>query len=169
MRLSFTPLVLTLVWAAFAASALHSATPAKKVVEKADDLPRHTYTLPKPPSEVLRDDAAFTTLAAAVKNDILSDLATHDVQDRTALQRYKSTLLNLAALERDFASVRTLIAELRALEEKSGQKLTTGLVAEAWTATSVKGPAPESRLVVGWRTDPAPDPALAAFIAVAAP
>jgi DNA-binding transcriptional LysR family regulator len=31
------------------------------------------------------------------------------------------------------------------------------------------GPAPESRLVVGWRTNPAPDPALAAFIAVAAP
>ncbi|MCX6934569.1 MAG: hypothetical protein NTZ29_18090 [Verrucomicrobia bacterium] len=118
MRLSSTPLVLTLVWAALAASALHSATPAKKVVEKADDLPRHTYTLPKPPSEVLRDDAAFTTLAAAVKKDILSDLATHDVQDRTALQRYKSTLLNLAVLERDFASIRTLIAELRALEER---------------------------------------------------
>ena len=142
MRLSSTPLVLTLVWAALAASALHSATPAKKVVEKADDLPRHTYTLPKPPSEVLRDDAAFTTLAAAVKKDILSDLATHDVQDRTALQRYKSTLLNLAVLERDFATVRTLIAELRALEEKPGQKLTTGLVAEAWTATSVKRPDP---------------------------
>jgi DNA-binding transcriptional LysR family regulator len=29
------------------------------------------------------------------------------------------------------------------------------------------GPAPESRLVFGWRTHPAPDPALAAFIAVA--
>ena len=29
------------------------------------------------------------------------------------------------------------------------------------------GPAPESRLVVGWRSDPAPEPALAAFIAVA--
>ena len=30
------------------------------------------------------------------------------------------------------------------------------------------GPAPESRLVVGWRTEPSPDPALAAFVAVAA-
>ena len=29
------------------------------------------------------------------------------------------------------------------------------------------GPAPESRLVVGWRSDPTPEPALAAFIAVA--
>ncbi len=29
------------------------------------------------------------------------------------------------------------------------------------------GPAPESRLVVGWRSDPAPEPALATFIALA--
>lgn len=116
--------------------------PGQESCRKSRRPPRHTYTLPKPPSEVLRDDAAFTTLAAAVKKDILSDLATHDVQDRTALQRYKSTLLNLAVLERDFATVRTLIAELRALEEKPGQKLTTGLVAEAWTATSVKRPDP---------------------------
>ncbi len=31
----------------------------------------------------------------------------------------------------------------------------------------LSGPAPESRLVVGWRSEPAPEPALAAFIAVA--
>jgi DNA-binding transcriptional LysR family regulator len=30
------------------------------------------------------------------------------------------------------------------------------------------GPAPESRLVVGWRTNPAPEPALAALLEVAA-
>jgi len=29
------------------------------------------------------------------------------------------------------------------------------------------GPAPESRLVLGWRQPPAPEPALAAFLAVA--
>jgi LysR family transcriptional regulator, benzoate and cis,cis-muconate-responsive activator of ben and cat genes len=32
----------------------------------------------------------------------------------------------------------------------------------------LQGPAPESRLVLGWRQSPAPDPALAAFLAVAA-
>jgi len=33
---------------------------------------------------------------------------------------------------------------------------------------ALNGPAPESRLVLGWRQPPAPDPALAAFLAVAA-
>ena len=31
----------------------------------------------------------------------------------------------------------------------------------------LRGPAPESRLVLGWRGSPPPDPALAAFLAVA--
>lgn len=142
MRHKSLLLAFTFTSISLAFTSLHAATPAKKVVEKADDLPRHTYTLPKPPSEILRDDAAFATFAAAVKRDILSDLATHDIKDRTALQRYKSTLLNLAILDRDFAGARLLIAELRALEEKAGQKFTVGLVAEAWTSASVKRPDP---------------------------
>jgi DNA-binding transcriptional LysR family regulator len=35
------------------------------------------------------------------------------------------------------------------------------------TFRPLTGPAPESRLVIGWRQPPAPDPALAAFLAVA--
>jgi DNA-binding transcriptional LysR family regulator len=34
---------------------------------------------------------------------------------------------------------------------------------------TLTGPAPESRLVLGWKAAPSPDPALAAFLAVAAP
>ena len=36
------------------------------------------------------------------------------------------------------------------------------------TFRPLEGPAPESRLVIGWRVTPPPDPALAAFLAVAA-
>jgi len=35
------------------------------------------------------------------------------------------------------------------------------------TFLPLEGPAPESRLVIGWRGTPPPDPALAAFLAVA--
>jgi hypothetical protein len=35
------------------------------------------------------------------------------------------------------------------------------------TFRSLRAPAPESRLVLGWRQTTAPDPALAAFVAVA--
>jgi hypothetical protein len=34
---------------------------------------------------------------------------------------------------------------------------------------TLSGPAPESRLVLGWKAAPSPDPALAAFLTVAAP
>ncbi len=127
------PTLLRLLLAAFLATALHAATPpaAKKIVEKADDLPRHTYPLALPPSALLKDDTAFAALAVAVKKNLLADLAGYDIRDRTTLQRYKSTLLALALLERDFAAARSLIVELRTLEEKPAAKLTTGLVAEA--------------------------------------
>lgn len=140
MRLSKLPLVLASLTLAFTATPLLTATdtPVKKVVEKADDLPRHTYALPKPPSAVVQDDVAITALAAAVKKNILADLAAYDIKDRTALQRYKGTLLTLALLERDLPAARALITELRALEEKPALKLTTGLVAEAWTSASLK-------------------------------
>jgi hypothetical protein len=35
------------------------------------------------------------------------------------------------------------------------------------TFRPLEGPAPESRLVIGWRGTPPPNPALAAFLAVA--
>lgn len=140
MRLFKLPLALASLTLAFAATPFLNAadTPAKKTVEKADDLPRHTYALPKAPSAVVQDEAAITALAAAVKKNILADLAAYDIKDRTALQRYKGTLLTLALLERDIPTARALITELRALEEKPALKFTTGLVAEAWTSASLK-------------------------------
>ena len=138
MRLPARLFALAFASVGLAASALHAAAPAKQVVEKADDLPRHTYALPKAPSVVLQDEAAFTAFAAALKKNLLADLAAYDIRDRTTLQRYKGALLNLALLERDFATAHGLITELRALEEKPALKLTTGLVAEAWTSAAAK-------------------------------
>jgi subtilisin family serine protease len=103
----------------------------RKPVLTADDLPRHTYAVPKPPSQMLQDPAAMAPLVSKVKADLLSDLAAYDITDRSTLQRYKSSLLSIAMLEGDYASARRLIAELRALEEKPDLKLTTGLISGA--------------------------------------
>ncbi|MBC7369441.1 MAG: hypothetical protein H7343_21955 [Undibacterium sp.] len=51
-------------------------------------------------------------------------------------------MLTLALLEHDLPAARSLITELRALEEKPALKLTTGLVAEAWTTASLERIAP---------------------------
>jgi subtilisin family serine protease len=115
---------------------------AKRPVTKLDDLPRHTYAVALAPSAIVENDAAFQTLAAAVKRDIAADLAGYDIQDRTTLQRFKVVQLQLAVIAGDFASARRLIAELRDLEEKPNLKLTTGLVTEIWMDTHDAGVPP---------------------------
>ena len=124
-----------------AVCAAAAAATVRKSVKTTDDLPRHTYAMPKPPSEVLIDATAFARLVDAVRQDIAADLAAYDIQDRTTLQRYKGTLLSLAILDRDYPTARKLITELRALEEKPSLKLTTGLVTEAFIdATPTNSP-----------------------------
>jgi len=116
--------------------------PAKKAVQSADDLPRHTYAVTEAPSAILGDDAAFAALASAVRKDIESDLRDYDIKDRTTLEGYKGTQLALAMLDRDYAATDRLVGELRAIEEKPSLKLTTGLVSEAWAEASREKAAP---------------------------
>jgi len=121
------------------------AAPAstRKVVQKADDLPRHTYRVSEAPSAILGDQAAFDALAAEVRRDIESDLRNYDIQDRTTLEGYKATQLSLALLANDYGASERLIGELRAMEEKPSLRLTTGLVAEAWVRAHLAHAGPE--------------------------
>jgi subtilisin family serine protease len=135
-RKSLSALTLATILAAAGCAIAPPAQPVvpqvvKKTVLKADDLPRHTYQVSKPPSQILQDPLAFAALASAVKADLESDLAHYDIKDRTTLQQYRSTQLNLALLDHDYAKARDLIADLRAMEEKPSLKLTTGLVTGA--------------------------------------
>lgn len=108
------------------------ADPGKPVVTKLDDLPRHSYPVSMPPSQLVFDPAAFAALASAYQQDIESDLNRFDIQDRTTLQRFKGSLFQLAVLKGEYDRARALLAEMRALEEKPDLKLTTGLTTEAW-------------------------------------
>jgi len=120
---------------------VRAQAPAKRAVESAEDLPRHTYPMPEAPSKLINDPAAFAPFAAAVKKDLLEDLAAYDIRDRKSLQEYKSVLMNLAMLEGDYAAVLRDVAELRMMEEKPDLKLTTGLVSEAWAQAHQQGDA----------------------------
>jgi subtilisin family serine protease len=124
-------------------AAAQAAPQEKKKIEKADDLPRHTYTLTEAPSALLLDDAPFTALAAAVRKDQEADLAAYDVQDRTTLQAFTSTTLALAMLERDYTATLRLVGELRTLQDKPSEKLTAALTAEAWARAHIAHPSPE--------------------------
>jgi subtilisin family serine protease len=136
---------LALCWSARSlADAAPGEVPAKKAIEKADDLPRHTYLVSKAPSLILKDPAAFWDLEKAVKKDMLADLETYDIRDRSTVQGFKSTLLSMALLEGDYALGHKLVDELRALEEKPSKKATTALVTAAWIRTQqTGGPGPD--------------------------
>jgi hypothetical protein len=120
-----------------------SAPAEKKKVEKADDLPRHTYALSEAPSAVMLDESTFAGLAAALKKDQDADLAAYDVEDRTTLQSFTATNLALAMLNGDYAATLHLVADLRALQDKPSEKLTAGLTAEAWAKAHLAHPTEE--------------------------
>jgi subtilisin family serine protease len=126
------PLALALCLALPALTPSVRADAPKPVITKLDDLPRHTYPIEKLPSELISDENAFNVLAAADQKDVQADLDHYDIQDRTTLQRFEGTLMNLALLRGDYATARTLLAKVRELEEKPALKLTTGLTSESY-------------------------------------
>jgi subtilisin family serine protease len=124
-------------------AAAQATPPAKLKVEKADDLPRHLYPVPEAPSKLILDEVPFTALAAAVGKDIDADLASYDIQDRTTLQSYTATRIAEAMLAGDYHRTLSLIADLRALQDKPGEKLTAAFTFEAWAQAHLSHPAPE--------------------------
>jgi len=101
-----------------------------------DQLPRHTYAVDAPASEILTSDEAFAPLAAAVRSDIEALLADYEIEDRATLESLEGTLLNLDMLEGDYASAEQRIARMRAMQEKPSSRLTTGLVGTAAIAAA---------------------------------
>jgi hypothetical protein len=135
-RTQFGLWVLAAAWVAALGLALepvraqtHAA--AKTPITRADQLPRRTYTLPKLPSELLEGPLAeLMPLADALERDIVADLARFEIQDQATVRAMVATRLNVALLRNDWAAVAPLAAQLRALQDKPGPKLTTGVMSE---------------------------------------
>jgi hypothetical protein len=107
------------------------AAQAKTPITRADQLPRRTHTLPKLPSELLEAPLSdLLPLADALERDIVADMARFDIQDRATLRAMVATRLNIALLRNDWAAVAPLAMQLRALQDKRGPKLTTGVLSE---------------------------------------
>jgi hypothetical protein len=116
-----------------------AATPPRKPVEKADDLPRHTYAVKEAPSALLNDPVAFKALADAVRKDVAADLLAYDIKDRTTLQTFTGVELSLAMLDQNYSATLAKVAELKALQDKPSAKLTAGLTSAAWARTHLAG------------------------------
>jgi hypothetical protein len=116
-----------------AALAAGAQTLEKKAVRTADDLPRFSYSLAIPPSDLLRGDAAtFAAFAAPVGADVDAVLAGYDVRDHAMLRALLAEKLDLELLAgtQDAAALATA-RQIRALEDKPDAKLLSGLTTEA--------------------------------------
>jgi hypothetical protein len=119
---------------------LASGALADKIkIEKLDDLPRHTYMVKEKVVDFLKDDAAIKSLAEAVKKDILSDLETYEITDKTTLQNMYANLGTIAIIEGDWNRYLELVNKRIELEDKEAAKHTTAMVGRAIASAQAKG------------------------------
>ena len=106
---------------------------AKKVVQSANDLPRFTYPIDGPASALFAADAAtFDAFGAKVRANIESTLAGYDIQDRGTMRGLLEQKLELQVLAgNEDASALATAQQIRALEDKSDQKLLSGVAVAA--------------------------------------
>ncbi len=111
----------------------------KIVIEKADDLPRHTYTISTTAVELLDDVAATKALAAQVRKDLEADLAAYEIPDRTTLQGFYGDLRIIAFIEGRYDDALALLEKQRGLEDKEASRLMMGTTTSAWIAAKRSG------------------------------
>ena len=120
----------------------------KPVINRKDDLPRHSYRLTLRVTELYLPEnrAALLSLAQAVQADILADLATYDIRDDNTIQDYYAVLGSVAILENRWEDYLQLHAKQRALETKEANRLTMGLYSEALAKARLSGGEPAKTL-----------------------
>ncbi|MCB1060902.1 MAG: S8 family serine peptidase [Calditrichaeota bacterium] len=119
---------------------LASGALADKIkIEKLDDLPRHTYMVKEKVVDFLKDDAAIKKLAADVKKDLLADLDTYEITDKTTLQNMYADLGTIAIIEGDWKRYLDLVNMRIDLEDKEAAKHTMAMVGRAIASAQLKG------------------------------
>jgi subtilisin family serine protease len=109
---------------------------ARVTLDRADQLPPHSYPLRTTAAALFQSDTEFAQLAQRLAADLRSDMATYDIRDRATLKSYYGTLGSLALERRDYASAVAWQDSIRAIEDKPGVRLTTGLVQRAMAAAA---------------------------------
>ena len=129
------------------APVVHSQTSGKKKVSSQSDLPRFTYSVTGPASDLLQADAAtFNAFAAKVRADLDSIFRDYDIEDKATLRSLLSARVNLqqAAGENRLALETT--ESLLKLSEKPTDSLETKVAIKpelqaAIETNSTSGPA----------------------------
>ncbi len=129
----------------------HAAAPQtgagdRPVIEKKDDLPRHSYQLDVPVVSLYAPQHRETLLALgrALANDTAGDLEKYEIRDNNTVQDYYSILGSVAMLEERWQDYLEFLALRRELESKEANRLTMGLIGEAVARVKLARPEDEA-------------------------
>jgi len=103
----------------------------RRVVTRADQLPRRVYTLPRLPSELLAAPLnELKALGAQLEAHVAADLEAFDIQDNATLREMYNVRATLAQLRGDWAAVPGWTAMARTLQDKAGARLASGVLTD---------------------------------------
>ncbi len=100
----------------------------KPKITSQDQLPRFEYPLDGKATDILMDADAYHALADRVAADLESLIAENDIEDATTLQGILSTLMNIDFQRRDYDRALQRLEQIRELEAKPANRLTTGVL-----------------------------------------
>ena len=94
--------------------------PERRVIERQDDLPRHSYGLSIPVVDLYQPEnkVILLQLAAKLRADVELDLASFDIRDATTLQGFYGDLASVAMLEGRWRDYLDLLDKRRDLMER---------------------------------------------------
>jgi len=107
------------------------AKQTKKRVERADQLPVHSYRITGKVSAILTDDAAAQQLMNALEADLKNDLQEYDIQDKATLKGYYSSLTDFSIQKQQYGDALEYLDRLRQLEDKPALVHMSGLFERA--------------------------------------
>jgi subtilisin family serine protease len=112
---------------------------AKKKVTSQSDLPRFSYPLTTPASELVQaDSAAFDAFSSKVQADLTAVFRDYDIADKASMRNLLFTKMTLQQLAGEYAEALETVKTVRAMEDKPSAKLTSGLLVESELAAAIE-------------------------------
>lgn len=112
----------------------------KQKITSAEQLPRRTVALEGKVADIYNNDVLLEKIAKELYQNFLNDLETFDIQDKSTLINYESSLMQLEYLLGDYTKIPARLERIRRLEDREEDKLTTGLTMYAQLAALEKYP-----------------------------
>ncbi|MGB0370198.1 MAG: S8 family serine peptidase [Opitutales bacterium] len=116
-----------------------SAYAEKIKVSSMDELPRISYEAESLPSAIVADPEQVLALATEIEADLEDILSKYEISDQGTVRAYMGTLRTIAMLKGDWENAVKLNKEVREMQEKPAERLTSGLSTDAILNTLIAG------------------------------